>query len=88
MGAGERQGMQLGACAGGRGTVAGIAQEAVKNGGEGQANHGAEEEYGEEDLVKGELLVQSENLENEGIDPGAAAAVNACRDKRECGWRI
>jgi hypothetical protein len=56
--------------------MAGIAQEAVKNGGERQADYGAEEEYGEEDLVKGELLVQSKHLEDEGVHPRAAAAVN------------
>jgi hypothetical protein len=46
----------------------------VENGGEGQANDCAEEEYGEEDLMKCELFVQREHLQDEGIHPGAAAA--------------
>jgi hypothetical protein len=60
--------------AGGRFTVTGVAEEAVENGGEGQAKHGAEQEYGEKDLMERELLVQREDLHNERVDPRAAGA--------------
>ena len=74
--------MQAGVRVGGRGTVAGIAEEAVKNGGEGQANDCAEEEYGEEDLMKCELFVQREHLQDEGIHPRAAAASTSRQNAR------
>ena len=52
--------------------MTGVTEKTVKNGGESQTKHGAEQEYRQKDLMKGEFLMQSENLNNDGINPCAA----------------
>ncbi len=47
----------------------------MENGGEGEAKHGTAQEDGKEDLVKRELFVKSEHLQDKGVNPSAVAAV-------------
>ncbi len=49
-----------------------VTEETVEDGGKGQTNHGAEQEYGQKYLMESEFLVEGKDVEDEGVDPYTA----------------
>ena len=63
--------------------MTGVTEETVEDGGKGQTNHGAKQEYGQKYLMEGEFLVEGEDVQDKGVDPRTAGAA-AVKYLRRC----